>query len=121
MSGSLDRLGLDYLDLYLIHWPLPRLALYAESYETMLELAAEGLIRSVGVSNFKPAHIAALVEATGVTPALDQIELSPRCRAGRPSPTSAARAWSPRPGPRSAPAGRSSGRPRWPRSRTLAG
>jgi 2,5-diketo-D-gluconate reductase A len=77
VSGSLDRLGLDYLDLYLIHWPLPRLGLYAESYETMLELAAEGLIRSVGVSNFKPAHIAALVEATGVTPAVDQIELSP--------------------------------------------
>jgi len=77
VSGSLDRLGLDYLDLYLIHWPLPRLGLYVESYETMLELAAEGLIRSVGVSNFKPAHIAALVEATGVTPALDQIELSP--------------------------------------------
>jgi 2,5-diketo-D-gluconate reductase A len=77
VAASLDRLGLDYLDLYLIHWPLPRLGLYVESYETMLELAAEGLIRSVGVSNFKPAHIAALVEATGVTPALDQIELSP--------------------------------------------
>jgi 2,5-diketo-D-gluconate reductase A len=77
VSASLDRLGLDYLDLYLIHWPLPRLGLYVESYETMLELAAEGLIRSVGVSNFKPAHIAALVDATGVTPAVDQIELSP--------------------------------------------
>ena len=77
VSASLNRLGLDYLDLYLIHWPLPRLGLYVESYETMLELAAEGLIRSVGVSNFKPAHIAALVDATGVTPAVDQIELSP--------------------------------------------
>jgi 2,5-diketo-D-gluconate reductase A len=77
VSASLDRLGLDYLDLYLIHWPLPRLGLYVESYETMLELAAGGLIRSVGVSNFKPAHIAALVGATGVTPAVDQIELSP--------------------------------------------
>jgi 2,5-diketo-D-gluconate reductase A len=77
VAASLDRLGLDYLDLYLIHWPLPRLGLYVESYETMLELAAEGLIRSVGVSNFKPAHVAALVDATGVTPAVDQIELSP--------------------------------------------
>jgi 2,5-diketo-D-gluconate reductase A len=77
VSASLDRLGLDYLDLYLIHWPLPRLGRYVESYETMLEIAAAGLIRSVGVSNFKPAHIAALVDTTGVAPAVDQIELSP--------------------------------------------
>ncbi len=77
VAASLDRLRLDYLDLYLIHWPLPRLGRYVESYQAMLDLAAEGLIRSVGVSNFKPAHIAALIEATGVTPAVDQIELSP--------------------------------------------
>ena len=77
VSASLDRLGLDYLDLYLIHWPLPRLGLFTESYQAMLDLAAEGLIRSAGVSNFKPAHIAALMDATGVAPAVDQIELSP--------------------------------------------
>ena len=77
VAASLDRLRLDYLDLYLIHWPLPRLGRYVESYQAMLDLAAEGLIRSAGVSNFKPAHIAALIEATGVTPAVDQIELSP--------------------------------------------
>jgi 2,5-diketo-D-gluconate reductase A len=77
VSGSLDRLGLDYLDLYLIHWPLPRLGLFVESYETMLDLAGEGLIRSVGVSNFTPAHVAQLIEATGVPPAVNQIELSP--------------------------------------------
>ena len=77
VSASLDRLRLDYLDLYLIHWPLPRLGLFTESWEAMLELAAEGLIRSAGVSNFKPAHVAALIEATGVAPAVDQIELSP--------------------------------------------
>jgi len=77
VAASLDRQRLDYLDLYLIHWPLPELGRYVESYEVMLELAAEGLIRSAGVSNFKPAHIAALIEATGVTPAVDQIELSP--------------------------------------------
>lgn len=77
VSASLERLGLDYLDLYLIHWPLPRLWRFVESYETMLELAREGLIRSVGVSNFKPAHIAALIDATSVTPAVNQIELSP--------------------------------------------
>jgi 2,5-diketo-D-gluconate reductase A len=77
VHASLDRLGLDYLDLYLIHWPLPRLGKYVESYETMLELAAEGLIRSAGVSNFTPAHITALLDATGVAPAVNQIELSP--------------------------------------------
>jgi 2,5-diketo-D-gluconate reductase A len=77
ISGSLDRLGLDYLDLYLIHWPLPRLRLFVESYETMLELAGEGLIRSVGVSNFTQAHVAAVIDATGVAPAVNQIELSP--------------------------------------------
>jgi 2,5-diketo-D-gluconate reductase A len=77
VHASLGRLGLDYLDLYLIHWPLPRLGKFVESYETMLELAAEGLIRSVGVSNFTPAHITALLEATGVAPAVNQIELSP--------------------------------------------
>jgi 2,5-diketo-D-gluconate reductase A len=77
VAASLDRLGLDYLDLYLIHWPLPRLWRFIESYETMLELARDGLIRSVGVSNFKAAHISALIDATGVAPAVNQIELSP--------------------------------------------
>jgi 2,5-diketo-D-gluconate reductase A len=77
VAGSLERLQTDYMDLYLIHWPLPRLGLFVESYEAMLELAQEGLIRSVGVSNFKPAHIRTLVEATGVVPAVNQIELSP--------------------------------------------
>jgi len=77
VRSSLDRLGLDYLDLYLIHWPLPRLGKFVESYETMLELAAEGVIRSAGVSNFTPAHITSLLDATGVAPAVNQIELSP--------------------------------------------
>lgn len=77
VHASLERLGLDYLDLYLIHWPLPMVGRFVESYETMLELAAEGLIRSAGVSNFTPAHITALLDATGVAPAVNQIELSP--------------------------------------------
>lgn len=77
VATSLARLQLDYLDLYLIHWPLPRLGLFVESYAAMLEMAAEGLIRSVGVSNFKPAHINSLIDATGLAPAVNQIELSP--------------------------------------------
>lgn len=81
VEGSLERLGLDYIDLYLIHWPLPDLDRYLESYETMLALAGDGLIRSVGVSNFKPAHIERLDRATRVLPAVNQIQLSPAlCR-----------------------------------------
>ncbi len=77
LEASLERLGLDHADLYLIHWPLPRLDLYVESYEAMLELADEGLVGAVGVSNFLPHHIERLISATGVAPAVDQIQLSP--------------------------------------------
>lgn len=77
LEGSLERLGLDHVDLYLIHWPLPRLDLYVETYEAMLELAAEGLVGAVGVSNFLPHHIERLIAATGVAPAVDQVQLSP--------------------------------------------
>ncbi|MDG4825752.1 aldo/keto reductase [Asanoa sp. WMMD1127] len=76
-SASLDRLGLDYVDLYLIHWPLPKVGRYVESYEEMLALRQEGLIRSVGVSNFLDEHIRAVVDATGVVPAVDQLQVSP--------------------------------------------
>jgi 2,5-diketo-D-gluconate reductase A len=76
-SASLERLGLDYVDLYLIHWPLPRLGRYVESYVEMVALQQEGLIRSVGVSNFLDEHVAAVVAATGVRPAVDQLQVSP--------------------------------------------
>ncbi|WP_062436035.1 aldo/keto reductase [Herbidospora daliensis] len=77
LEGSLERLGLDYVDLYLIHWPLPRLGLYVETYAALLELAREGLIRSVGVSNFTPEHLDAVVKETGVHPAVNQRQVSP--------------------------------------------
>jgi 2,5-diketo-D-gluconate reductase A len=77
LRGSLDRLGLDYVDLYLVHWPLSRLNRYVESFQAMLELADEGLVRSVGVANFKAAHIERLVAETGAWPAVDQLQLSP--------------------------------------------
>lgn len=77
LHASLKRLGLDYVDLYLIHWPLPKQGKYVESYRAMLSLRGEGLIRSVGVSNFTKAHIEQLDAETGVLPAVNQIQLSP--------------------------------------------
>ena len=74
---SLDKLGLDYLDLYLIHWPLPAKDQYVETWQALISLRDEGLIRSIGVSNFQPAHLDRIVDETGVTPALNQIELHP--------------------------------------------
>jgi diketogulonate reductase-like aldo/keto reductase len=77
-KDSLDRLELEFVDLYLIHWPAPALDRYVDTWKAFVELQAEGLIRSIGVSNFQPAHLHRLVEETGVTPAINQIELHPR-------------------------------------------
>ncbi|MEU8979926.1 aldo/keto reductase [Streptomyces sp. NPDC048309] len=74
---SRRRLGLAYVDLYLIHWPLPRVVKYPESWKAMVKLREEGLVRSIGVSNFTPEHIARLEEETGVLPSVNQIELHP--------------------------------------------
>ncbi|MFJ4832671.1 aldo/keto reductase [Streptomyces sp. NPDC088747] len=74
---SRRRLGLAYVDLYLIHWPLPRVGKYVESWKAMVKLRAEGLVRSIGVSNFTPAHITRLEEETGVLPSVNQVELHP--------------------------------------------
>ncbi|MEU3556129.1 aldo/keto reductase [Streptomyces fragilis] len=75
---SLKKLGLDYVDLYLIHWPLPKRGTYVETWKAFEKLHAEGLIRAVGVSNFLPEHLRTLMEATSVVPAVNQIELHPR-------------------------------------------
>ncbi|WP_255946304.1 aldo/keto reductase [Streptomyces odontomachi] len=74
---SRTRLGLEYVDLYLIHWPLPRVDKYVDSWKAMIKLREEGLIRSIGVSNFTPAQIDRLEQETGVLPAVNQIELHP--------------------------------------------
>ena len=74
---STRRLGLDYLDLFLIHWPNPDQGTYAEAWDGLLALREEGKVRSVGVSNFTPAHLDAIIAATGVGPDVDQIQLSP--------------------------------------------
>jgi 2,5-diketo-D-gluconate reductase A len=76
-DASLTALGFDYLDLLLIHWPAPENGRYVETWETFVELRESGRVRSIGVSNFQPDHIGRIVEATGVVPALNQIELHP--------------------------------------------
>jgi 2,5-diketo-D-gluconate reductase A len=75
---SLDRLGLDQVDLYLMHWPVPSRDLYVESWKAMIQLREQGHVRSIGVSNFLPEHLDRIIAETGVTPVLNQIELHPR-------------------------------------------
>lgn len=77
IEESLLRTGLDYLDLYLIHWPNPNQGLYLEAWEGMIEARERGLVRSIGVSNFLPEHLDLLIRETGVTPSVNQIELHP--------------------------------------------
>lgn len=74
---SLERLGLDYVDLYLIHWPMPMNGLAVETWEELIRLREEGLVTSIGVANFPAQRIDELTEATGVVPVLNQIELNP--------------------------------------------
>ena len=77
IEESLLRTGLDYLDLYLIHWPNPSQQLFVEAWEGMIEARERGLVRSIGVSNFLPEHLDQLIAKTGVTPRVNQVELHP--------------------------------------------
>jgi 2,5-diketo-D-gluconate reductase A len=79
LKESLDRLGLDRVDLFLIHWPLPTRygGDFVSTWEALLELRDEGLTRSVGVSNFQTAHLDRIVEATGEVPTVNQVEAHP--------------------------------------------
>lgn len=74
---SLERLELEHVDLYLIHWPVPVHDLYVETWQAFGELQAEGYVRAIGVSNFQPDHLERIVAETGVTPAINQVELHP--------------------------------------------
>ena len=76
-ESSLSTLGLDHLDLYLIHWPAPSRGLYEETWLTLIDLQREGLVRSIGVSSFEPEHLDRLAEVSDVVPAVNQIELQP--------------------------------------------
>jgi 2,5-diketo-D-gluconate reductase A len=77
LEASLGRLDYDYVDLYLIHWPLPGKDKYLETWQTFVELHEQGLARAIGVSNFQPDHLRRIIDETGVTPAVNQIELHP--------------------------------------------
>ena len=76
-EASLAKLGLEYVDLYLVHWPTPARDLYRESWQAIEKLVAEGLIRAAGVSNFQPAHLRRLLDGSSLVPAVNQIELHP--------------------------------------------
>jgi 2,5-diketo-D-gluconate reductase A len=76
IRASLDRLGLERVDLLLIHWPVPSRGLFVTTWETLIEARAVGLTRSIGVSNFTDAHVEALAP-TGVVPSMNQVELHP--------------------------------------------
>ena len=77
-AKSLERLQLDYVDLYLIHWPVPKSNKYIDTWRAFETIFNDGLARSIGVSNFKPKHLERLIEHTEILPAVNQIELHPQ-------------------------------------------
>ncbi|MGW6389172.1 aldo/keto reductase [Streptomyces sp. NPDC055103] len=99
-DASLDKLGLDHVDLYLIHWPLPSKDMYVDTYRAFEKIHAEGRARAIGVSNFLPEHLERLIGETSVVPAVNQIELHPQLqqsasRAAHARYGIATEAWSP--------------------------
>ncbi|MEU8635754.1 aldo/keto reductase [Amycolatopsis sp. NPDC048633] len=100
LEGSLRRLGFDYVDLYLIHWPLPHKDNYVRTWRGFEDILRAGKARAIGVSNFQPAHLDRLAEKTGTVPAVNQIELHPalqqtELRAYHQEHGIATEAWSP--------------------------
>lgn len=77
-DASLDKLGLDHVDLYLIHWPLPSKDAYVDTYRALEKIHADGRARAIGVSNFLPEHLERLIGETSLVPAVNQIELHPQ-------------------------------------------
>ncbi|BDZ65257.1 aldo/keto reductase [Agromyces mangrovi Wang et al. 2018] len=77
IRGSLERLGLDWIDLHLIHWPNPSVDRYVDTWRAMIKAREYGMVRSIGVSNFTIGHLTRLIDQTGVVPAVNQVELHP--------------------------------------------
>jgi 2,5-diketo-D-gluconate reductase A len=77
-DNSLEQLGFDYVDLYLIHWPIPQNDLYTDTWRALCELKKSGRARSIGVSNFLVEHLERIIDATGEVPAVNQIEVHPQ-------------------------------------------
>ena len=77
LKESLSKLKLDYVDLYLIHWPVPAIGHYVEAWQALIELQQQGLTKSIGVCNFQVPHLQKLIDETGVAPVINQIELHP--------------------------------------------
>ena len=77
IEESVSRMGLEYVDLYLIHWPNPSQGQFVEAWQALVEARERGMVRHIGVSNFLPGHIDLLIRATGVTPEVNQVELHP--------------------------------------------
>jgi 2,5-diketo-D-gluconate reductase A len=77
-ANSAERLGLDHIDLFLIHWPVPANDRYVDAWRGLVRLLDDGKVRSIGVSNFKPAHIDRLLDETGTAPHVNQVQLDPR-------------------------------------------
>ena len=99
-DASIARLGLDYVDLYLIHWPCPAQDRYLDTWRAIERLLAEGRVRAIGVSNFQPAHLERLAQHSGIVPAVNQVELHPllqqrELRAYHAAHGIATEAWSP--------------------------
>ena len=76
-DGTLDALGFDYLDLFLIHWPLPSIGDFVETWKAMQEISESGRVKAIGVSNFQEAHLQRLFDETSIVPAVNQIEVHP--------------------------------------------
>ena len=76
-DGTMKALGIEQLDLFLIHWPVPSQGKYVEAWKTLVELQQQGRIRSIGVSNFNQDHLERIIKETGVTPVVNQVELHP--------------------------------------------
>lgn len=97
---TMEKLGIDQIDMFLIHWPVPSQGKYVEAWKVLIELQKQGRIKSIGVSNFNPDHIEKLVAEAGVTPVVNQIELHPTFQQVRSRPfyrehNIAVESWSP--------------------------